>query len=74
LLASLAAVFYGGRLIERVYFRRAVTIAGGERDPWRILIAPALAAAILAIGLGVEPSLLLQVSARAAGHMFGAVP
>jgi multicomponent Na+:H+ antiporter subunit D len=74
LLSSLAAVFYGGRLIERVYFRRASSLAGAGKDPWRILIAPALAAAIFAIALGVEPSALLQTSARAAGHMFGAAP
>jgi formate hydrogenlyase subunit 3/multisubunit Na+/H+ antiporter MnhD subunit len=74
LLSSLAAVFYGGRLIERVYFRRAAAITGSNKDSWRILIAPVLAVAILAIGLGVEPSYLLQISARAAAHMFGAAP
>jgi formate hydrogenlyase subunit 3/multisubunit Na+/H+ antiporter MnhD subunit len=74
LLSSLAAVFYSGRLIERVYFRRAATVADGERDAWRMLIAPALIAAILAIGIGVEPSFLLQASARAASHMFGGAP
>lgn len=74
LLSSLAAVFYGGRLIERVYFRRAATVTDGEKDPWRMLIAPALIAAVLAIGIGVEPSFLLQASARAAGHMFGGAP
>ncbi|MGE0046046.1 MAG: proton-conducting transporter membrane subunit, partial [Hyphomonadaceae bacterium] len=31
--ASLAAVFYGGRLIERLYARRGVEL---ERDPWRV--------------------------------------
>lgn len=74
LLASLAAVFYSGRLIERVYFRRAATVAEADKDAWRFLIAPALVAAILAIGVGVEPSFLLQASARAAGHMFGGAP
>lgn len=72
LLSSLAAVFYGGRLIERVYFRRAAAIASADKDLWRVLVAPALVAAILAIALGVEPSVLLQASARAAAHMFGA--
>ncbi len=72
LLASLAAVFYGGRLIERVYFRRAAAVADAEKDPWRVLAAPALVTAIVAIALGVEPSALLEVSARAAAHMFGA--
>lgn len=74
LLASLAAVFYGGRLIERVYFRRAASVTESDRDPWRILIAPTLAAATFAIALGVEPSILLQASARAAALMFGAAP
>jgi len=74
LLASLAAVFYGGRLIERVYFRRAASVATLDKDPWRVLIAPTLAAAIFAIGLGVEPSVLLEASARAAAHMFGGAP
>ena len=72
LLSSLAAVFYGGRLIERVYFRRAGAVASAEKDPWGVLIAPALAAAIFVIALGVEPSVLLQASARAAAHVFGA--
>jgi multicomponent Na+:H+ antiporter subunit D len=71
LLSSLAAVFYGGRLIERVYFRRVVAVGGAEKDAWRVLIAPALAAAIFAIALAVEPSALLQASARAAAHLFG---
>lgn len=72
LLSSLAAVFYGGRLIERVYFRRAASLARADKDMWRPLVAPALVVAIIAIGLGVEPSILLQASARAAAHMFGA--
>jgi NADH:ubiquinone oxidoreductase subunit 2 (subunit N) len=72
LLSSLAAVFYGGRLIERVYFRRAGAVTSAEKDPWRLLIAPALAAAILAIALGVEPSFLLQTAARATANLFGA--
>jgi formate hydrogenlyase subunit 3/multisubunit Na+/H+ antiporter MnhD subunit len=74
LLASLAAVFYGGRLIERVYFRHAAAVTETNRDPWRILIAPTLAAATFAIALGVEPSVLLQASARAAALMFGGAP
>jgi NADH:ubiquinone oxidoreductase subunit 2 (subunit N) len=74
LLASLAAVFYGGRLIERVYFRHAAAVTEANRDPWRILIAPTLAAATFAIALGVEPSALLQASARAAALMFAGAP
>jgi multicomponent Na+:H+ antiporter subunit D len=74
LLASLAAVFYGGRLIERVYFRRAAAVASLDKDPWRLLISPTLAAAIAAIALGVEPILLLEASSRAAALMFGGAP
>ncbi len=43
-------------------------------DPWRMLVAPALAASIIAIGIGVEPSYLLQASARATAHLFGVTP
>ena len=74
LLASLAAVFYGGRLIERVYFRHAAAVTEPNKDPWRFLIAPTLLAATFAIALGVEPSVLLQASARAAALMFGGAP
>lgn len=66
LLSSLAAVFYGGRLIERIYFRRATAVASPATDPWRVLTAPALIVAALVLAMGVEPSLLLQVSAHAA--------
>lgn len=74
LLASLAAVFYGGRLIERVYFRRADSVAQAHKDPWRHLLAPMLAATTLALAWGVEPSLLLDASSRAAAHMFEPAP
>lgn len=74
LLSSLAAVFYGGRLIERVYFRRVATVTEPSRDMWRVVIAPVLAAAIFAIGVGVEPSFILQTSSRAAAHIFGTAP
>jgi multicomponent Na+:H+ antiporter subunit D len=74
LLSSLAAVFYGGRLIERVYFRRAAAVTSADRQLWRGVAAPALAAAIFAIGLGVEPSFVLDASARAAALMFGGAP
>jgi len=74
LVSSLAAVFYGGRLIERVYFRRAAVVAERDRDLWRTLTAPVLAAAIAAIGLGVEPSILLHASTQAAASIFGTAP
>jgi multicomponent Na+:H+ antiporter subunit D len=71
--ASLAGVFYGGRLIERVYFRRANTSV--EAAPrWGFAFAPALLAAIAATAWGVEPSLLLHASGAAASLMMGAPP
>lgn len=71
--ASLAGVFYGGRLIERVYFRRANTAV--EAAPrWGFAFAPALLAAIIATAWGVEPSLLLHAANAAASLMIGAAP
>lgn len=69
--ASLAAVFYAGRLIERIYFRRAENPAEGRGDYWRLTLAPALLAAIIAIALGLEPSLLLRAAERASLLLFG---
>jgi NADH:ubiquinone oxidoreductase subunit 2 (subunit N) len=66
IIASLAAVFYGGRLIERIYFRRATTAAEADRDPWRFARAPAALVAILAIALGCAPALLIDAADRAA--------
>lgn len=69
--ASLAGVFYGGRLIERMYFRRAnASIEGAPR--WGFAFAPALIAAIMATAWGVEPSLLLRAAGAAASLMLGA--
>lgn len=71
--ASLAGVFYGGRLIERVYFRRANTsIDAAPR--WGFAFAPALIVAIIATVWGVEPSLLLRASNAAASLMMGGAP
>jgi NADH:ubiquinone oxidoreductase subunit 2 (subunit N) len=68
--ASLAGVFYGGRLIERVYFRRANT-AMEARPRWGFAFMPALIAAILVTAWGVEPSLLLRAAGAAAALMLG---
>jgi formate hydrogenlyase subunit 3/multisubunit Na+/H+ antiporter MnhD subunit len=69
--ASLAAVFYGGRLIERIYFRRANVALEADRDIWRFMRVPALLAALGAIALGVAPDLLLQTASRAAALALG---
>lgn len=69
--ASLAAVFYGGRLIERIYFRRVNVALEADRDAWRFMRVPALLAALAVIVLGVAPDFLLQAAARAAALALG---
>ncbi len=69
--ASLAAVFYGGRLIERIYFRRANTALEADVDAWRFMRVPALVAALCGILLGVAPDFLLQAASRAAALALG---
>ncbi len=69
--ASLAAVFYGGRLIERLYFRKSTLPFEGDGDLWRVLIAPALLIAIAAMAMGLEPSWLLRAADAAAALMSG---
>lgn len=71
--ASLAGVFYGGRLIERIYFRRAATVADAPmRQSWSF--APALIVAIALTLWGVEPSALLRAAGAAGALMMGAAP
>ncbi len=72
IIASLAGVFYGGRLIERIYFRRANRTFEGEASPWRFAVAPSLICAILTIALGLAPAVLLRWSDAAAGMLTGA--
>lgn len=74
IVASLAAVFYGGRLIERIYFRRASELSEFDRDPWRWARAPVLVVAIATIAYGVAPGWLLDFAARAAGRALGIGP
>jgi formate hydrogenlyase subunit 3/multisubunit Na+/H+ antiporter MnhD subunit len=74
LVASLAAVFYGGRLIERIYFRRANAGGAVLSGVWRLLLTPALLAAVAATAIGVNPALLLRASETAAALMFGHAP
>ena len=71
---SLAAVFYGGRLIERLYFRKSTSPYQGGGEPWRAALAPALVAAILAIALGIHPSALLQAADAAAALQLASAP
>jgi multicomponent Na+:H+ antiporter subunit D len=62
IFASLAAVFYGGRLIERLYFRRATATIEKRNDWWRFALAPTLLVAIACVMLALEPSLLLRAA------------
>ena len=71
IVASLAGVFYGGRLIERMYFRRANAAYVGEGGVWRVALAPALIAAIVATGLGFAPLFLLRAADVASGMLTG---
>lgn len=71
IITSLAAVFYGGRLIERLYFRRATEATAYDSDVWRFARAPTLVAAIVAIACGLAPGLLLDLAARASALALG---
>lgn len=72
--ASLAGVFYAGRLIDRLYFRKSSAPYVGEGGAWRWLFAPMLAVAIFAILLGLEPVWLLAAADAAAARMMGLAP
>jgi len=74
IFASLAGVFYGGRLIERLYFRRAGDLFHGPNDAWRWALAPMLAASIVAIAFGVSPAPLLTAADSAGALMLGGLP
>lgn len=71
IIASLAGVFYGGRLIERMYFRRANAAYEGAGGVWRVALGPALIVAIIAIGVGVAPGSLLRAAAAASAMLTG---
>jgi multicomponent Na+:H+ antiporter subunit D len=70
---SLAGVFYGGRLIERMYFRRAAEAQEDAPSAWRIVFAPVLVVAIAAIAVGLAPGELLDW-ASAAADLVAAAP
>jgi formate hydrogenlyase subunit 3/multisubunit Na+/H+ antiporter MnhD subunit len=72
--ASIAGVYYGGRLMERIYFRRAsVTLerAGRLRA---LALAPAMIAAIIVVGAGFNPTWLMQAANAAAELAMSAAP
>ncbi|MBX3509993.1 MAG: hypothetical protein KF700_02260 [Hyphomonadaceae bacterium] len=72
--ASLAGVFYGGRLIERVYFRRAGDVSDAQPPAWGLTLAPLLLIAIALNALGVDPAILLRAAAHAAALTSAGAP
>lgn len=73
IVTSLAGVFYGGRLVERVYFRRVTaTHAQVDSELWRFAGAPLMVAAMCAVVWGLAPGLLLRAADGAAALMAGA--
>lgn len=64
--ASLAAVLYAGRLIERTYFRHMRVTPAAQTEAWRLMLAPALIASIAMVSLGLAPASLLEAAAAAA--------
>jgi len=67
-ISSLAAVVSGGRLIGRLYFRRASDVQGGGAV---LALAPALISAVIIIGAGLAPAWLLRAADAAAALHFG---
>jgi multicomponent Na+:H+ antiporter subunit D len=74
IVTSLAGVFYGGRLIGRMYLRRSETTNAPPASPWRWVAAPALLAAVATIVMGASPGLLLRAADSAAAQVFAASP
>jgi multicomponent Na+:H+ antiporter subunit D len=66
IVLSLAGSYYGGRLIERIYFRHAThSLAEAAGLHWKVALAPALLAAFLTIASAIEPTLLLRAATTA---------
>lgn len=72
--ASIAGVYYGGRLMERIYFRRASTMLEPAGRMRALVLAPAMLAAILVIGAGFNPTWLMRAANAAAELAMGAAP
>jgi multicomponent Na+:H+ antiporter subunit D len=70
--ASLAGVFYGGRIIQRLYFRRASQAHAILHDGWEIVLTPALMVAGAGVLLGFQPSALLHAADAAASLLWSA--
>lgn len=66
IVLSLAGSYYGGRLIERIYFRHAThSLPEPTGLRWKAALAPALLAAFLTIASAVEPTWLLRAASTA---------
>jgi NADH:ubiquinone oxidoreductase subunit 2 (subunit N) len=74
IITSLAGVFYGGRLIGRMYLRRSETVTAPVTSIWRWVAAPALLAAIATVVVGASPGLLLRAADFAAAQVFTSPP
>jgi multicomponent Na+:H+ antiporter subunit D len=74
IFASLAGVFYGGRLIERLYFRRAAEAYSGAGNVSALAFAPCLIVAMATIALGLAPAKLLAAADAAAALLLGGGP
>jgi NADH:ubiquinone oxidoreductase subunit 2 (subunit N) len=72
IVTSLAGVFYGGRLVERMYFRRVSGAVQTASEIWRFAGAPLLIASVCATVLGLAPDWLLRAADGAAALMAGA--
>ena len=63
--ASLAASYYGGHLIERVYFRRATQAPSAGQRFGKVALVPAIIFAVVMIFSAIEPGIVLNVAALA---------
>lgn len=73
-IASLAGVFYGGRMIERMFLRRRANAALERPDRWRLLLAPGALAGVAAIAFAVSPQWVLASAATAADMVMRGAP
>lgn len=72
--ASLAAVFYGGSMLGRLYLRRVAVAAQAARDPMRVILAPIALASGFALLAAFAPSMLMRVANLSAAMTLGVAP
>jgi NADH:ubiquinone oxidoreductase subunit 2 (subunit N) len=71
--ASLAGVVFGGRLVERMYFRKQQEVVAAA-DGWSLSIVPALVLGLIGIAWGAAPGVLIESARQAANEMTVAAP